>query len=135
MSIQTRVGPIKGGQKIHGRPRLWKASSVQTRVGPRGSKHPRSTEDIESLVDSASDGDVGFVGRGGIPPGKDEAEEDGKDEVEEDVAMMNPPRKKAREHTSGGRHGRRSMEHSLPARGSESGKKWKVEVPEKPTDQ
>ena len=90
-------------------------------------------EDIESLVDSASDGDVGFVGHGGIPPGNNHGSHfhtTGKDEVAEDVAMVNPPRKKAREHTSRGRHGRGSMQHSLPARGSESGKKWKVEVPE-----
>ena len=35
----------------------------------RRSNNPRMTEDIESLVDSASDGDVGVVGHGGIPRG------------------------------------------------------------------
>ena len=54
-------------------------------------------EDIESLVDSASDGEVGCVGHGGIPPGNNHGshfDTTGKDEVEEDVAMMNPPRKR-----------------------------------------
>ena len=104
---------------------------------PGGSTNPRMTEDMESLVDSASDGDVGFVGHGGIPPGNNHGSHfhtTGKDEVEEDVAMMNPPRKRHVARQAEEDTGRGSMEHSLPARGSESGKKRKVEIREEVTE-